>query len=198
MKKIIASISFVLLTITSFGQVVENAEDVTPIKIGEQIPNIEVTSLEGQKNSILKVVKEKPTVLLFYRGGWCPYCNKHLAAVGQSYEEIQKLGYQIVGISPDAPEKLNKSVTKNKLSYKLYSDGDASLIKAMGIAFKAPEKYSNMLLKHSDDKNSEVLPVPSLFVLDTNGKILFEYVNPDYKTRMSPEELVKTLKSLKE
>ncbi len=198
MKKFIVSFSVILFSLTTFAQVAENAEDVTPIKIGEQIPNIEVTSLEGQKNSILKVAKEKPTVLLFYRGGWCPYCNRHLAAVGQSNEEIKKLGYQIIGISPDAPSKLNKSVTKNKLSYKLYSDGDASLIKVMGIAFKAPEKYSNMLLKHSDDKNSEVLPVPSLFVLDTNGKILFEYVNPDYKTRMSPEQLIKTLKSLKE
>lgn len=197
MKKFLLTSTFILLSLISFAQIAENAEDVTPIKVGEQISNIEVTSLEGQQNSILKVVKEKPTVLLFYRGGWCPYCNKHLAAVGQSNEEIQKLGYQIVGVSPDAPERLNKSVTKNKLSYKLYSDGDGSLIKAMGIAFKAPEKYSNMLLKHSDDKNSEVLPVPSLFVLDTNGTIVFEYVNPDYKTRMSPEDLIKTLKSLK-
>ena len=70
-------------------------------------------------------------------------------------------------------------------------------MKGMGIAFKAPRKYSNMLLKHSGDKNADILPVPSLFVVGEDGKIIYEYVNADYKTRMSPEELIKKLESLR-
>jgi peroxiredoxin len=92
---------------------------------------------------------------------------------------------------------LKKSISKNTLSYDLYSDGDGTLMKKMGVAFKAPEKYSSMLLKYSGDKNADVLPVPSLFVIGIDGTILYEYVNPDYKTRMSPEELIKELKSLR-
>lgn len=198
MKKIILSISIFLISFTtSFAQVAENAEDVTPLKVGEKVPSIELTSIENIPISLQEIVKRKPTVLLFYRGGWCPYCNNHLAAVGESKEEILALGYQIIGISPDAPEELKKSVSKNTLSYDLYSDGDGTLMKKMGIAFKAPEKYSSMLLKYSDDKNADLLPVPSLFVIGINGTILYEYVNPDYKTRMSPEELIKGLKSLR-
>ncbi|UMB54382.1 AhpC/TSA family protein [Lutibacter sp. A64] len=198
MKKLVLSISMFLIIITTgFAQVAENAEDVTPLKVGDKVPTIKLTSLENIQVSLEDIVKTKPTVLLFYRGGWCPYCNKHLAAVGQSKSEILELGYKIVGISPDSPTELKESISKNELSYDLYSDADGSLIKSMGIAYKAPEKYSNMLLKYSGDKNSGILPVPSLFVIGVDGKILYEYVNPDYKTRMSPEELIKQLKSLK-
>ena len=198
MKKIILSISIFLIAVTtSFAQVAKNAEDVTPLKIGDNVPTVELTSSDNTQVTLQEIVESKPTILLFYRGGWCPYCNKHLAAVGESKDEILALGYQIVGISPDAPEGLNKSVSKNSLSYDLYSDADGTLMKGMGIAFQAPKKYSNMLLKHSGDKNSDILPVPSLFVVGVDGKIIYEYVNADYKTRMSPEELIKKLESFR-
>jgi peroxiredoxin len=198
MKKIVVSISIFLIAFTtSFAQVAKNAEDVTPLKVGEKVPTVELTSLDNKQVSLQEIVKDKPAVLIFYRGGWCPYCNRHLAAVGQSKDEILALGYQIIGISPDTPEGLKKSIAKNELDYDLYSDGDASLMKAMGIAFEAPKKYSNMLLKHSGDKNADVLPVPSLFLVGVDGKIIYEYVNADYKTRLSPEELIKKLESLR-
>ncbi|PHR70441.1 MAG: antioxidant AhpC [Lutibacter sp.] len=198
MKKIVLSISIILIAFTtSFAQVAENPEDVTPLKVGDKVPTVELTSLDNTQVTLQEIVKSKPTILLFYRGGWCPYCNKHLAAVGESKDEILALGYQIVGISPDAPAGLNNSVSKNNLNYELFSDADGTLIKEMGIAFKAPKKYSNMLLKHSGDKNADILPVPSLFVVGVDGKIIYEYVNADYKTRMSPEELIKKLKSFR-
>lgn len=198
MKKIILSMSIFLISFTtSFAQVAKNAEDVTPLKVGEKVPTIELTSLDNTKVSLQEIVKDKPAVVLFYRGGWCPYCNRHLAAIGQSKDEILALGYQIIGISPDAPEGLKKSIAKNELSYDLYSDGDASLMKAMGIAFEAPKKYNNMLLEYSGDKNADVLPVPSLFLVGVDGTILYEYVNADYKVRLSPEELIKKLESLR-
>jgi peroxiredoxin len=66
----------------------------------------------------------------------------------------------------------------------------------MGIAFQAPEKYSSMLLKYSGDKNSGILPVPSLFVIDTDGTILFEYISPNYKNRITESLLLSVLKDL--
>ncbi|AOW20830.1 peroxiredoxin-like family protein [Urechidicola croceus] len=197
MKKILLASVFTLLLIsTSFAQVAENAEDVTPLKVDDIMPTIELLDLDGTITSTESIISEQPTIFLFYRGGWCPYCNAHLAAVGQSIKEITALGYQIVGISPDSPENLSKLIDKNELTYSLYSDGDGTLIKAMGIAFKAPKKYQSMLEDFSDDKNSELLPVPSIFVVDTDGTILYEYVNPDYKTRLSAEDLIETLEEL--
>jgi peroxiredoxin len=183
--------------LTSFAQIPGKAEDISPLLYGETIPEAMLVSPDGSKQSLLALIGKKPTVLLFYRGGWCPYCNTHLAEIQQAESEIIGLGYQIVAVSPDSPENLKGSVDKNHLKYDLYSDGDGTLAKAMGIAFQAPGRSSDMLKKWSGGFNNGFLPVPSLFVVDTSGTIVFEYINPEYKTRLSSDLLLAVLKALK-
>lgn len=189
-------ILFFLSSFALSAQVYETANDIQHLNVGETIPSIEIRSLEGEKRLFTDIVKEKPTVVLFYRGGWCPYCNTHLAEIAAIEKEITKLGYQIVGISADAPELLKNSVAKNELSYELYSDSTTELIQAMGIAIEAPDRYTNMLLEHSENKNSNIIPVPAAFIVNTEGEILFVYSNPDFKKRISEEELLEKIKSL--
>jgi len=195
MKINILIISF-LLSATTFAQIAEKAETISPLLIGEKVPATEITSTNNQKSTLIELAKNKPTVLLFYRGGWCPYCNTHLSAVGEINEEITKLGYQIVGISPDTPQKLSESIEKQDLDYQLFSDSSGALIQAMGIAFKAPENYSTMLFDFSDGANKGFLPVPSLFILNAEGTIVFEYIAPDYKQRISSTLLLAVLNAL--
>lgn len=193
---------FILLTVIavigfqSYAQVADKAEDISPLLIGEIFPDVLLKSQETSEHSTLSILSEKPTIVLFYRGGWCPYCSAHLAEIQEAESEILELGYQIVAISPDTPENLTITDDKNKINYSLYSDGDGELIKAIGIAYKAPEKYGQMLSSKSGGLNEGFLPVPSAFVVDTSGKILFEYINPDYKTRLSSSLLLAVLKNL--
>ncbi len=198
MKRIVLSITmFLIILTTSFAQIPENAEEISPLKVGEKIPSVALTSTEGIQINTLDIIKEKPSIVIFYRGGWCPFCNKHLEAIGQSKKEILSFGYQLIAISPDAPKKLTNTIDKNDLSYSLYSDSDGKLMTEMGIAFQAPKRYGGVLSKYSDNKNLGVLPVPSLFILDTDGTILYEFINPNYKRRMTVEVLLETLKGLK-
>ncbi|MDO5969343.1 peroxiredoxin-like family protein [Flavivirga aquimarina] len=183
---------------TCIAQVAEKDTDISPLLIGEKVPSLSVVSTEGNKVPLEEVLKQQPSVLLFYRGGWCPFCNRHLSAVGEIQNEIDALGYQIIGFSPDSPKNLKTSKEKGALAYKLFSDADGELIKAMGIAFKAPERYSDRLDKFSGGLNSGFLPVPSAFIVDTDGTILFEYISPNYKQRMSANMLLEILKQLKE
>jgi len=178
------------------AQIPENPEDISPLLISEKIPGAIVQSLEGESISIVEMLKEKRSVLLFYRGGWCPYCNAHLSAVGEVEEEILALGYRVIAISPDSQAELTSTTQKQNLSYTLYSDASGELIKAMGLAFKAPERHEKRLDNYSDGKNPGVLPVPSLFVVDTDATITFEYVNPDYKHRIDSDLLLAILKQL--
>ena len=178
------------------AQVPENPEDISPLLISEKVPDASLQSIEGESVSVTEILKERKSVLLFYRGGWCPYCNAHLSAVGESEQEILALGYQIIAIAPDSPAQLKATVEKQKLNYKLYSDASGVLIKAMGLAFKAPERYEKRLDNYSDGLNPGILPVPSLFVVDTDGTIIFEYINPDYKHRISSEMLMAVLNHL--
>lgn len=186
------------LSFTSWviAQLPEKAEDVSPLLIGEMIPNEQVTTTDGNTIAFHNLLKEKPTVLIFYRGGWCPYCNTQLVEIGQAEADILKLGYQIIAVSPDDVKHLQVTDEKNKLNYQLLSDSKGLLATAAGIAFKAPERYGKMLVEHSGGDNVGFLPVPTVFVLDTKGEILFEYINPNYKVRMPGDLLLAVLKTL--
>jgi peroxiredoxin len=186
---------FFVLT-SSVAQVAEKAEDISPLLISEKVPAVSITSLSGKTAVLTDIVIEKRSILLFYRGGWCPYCNAHLSAVGEIEKEIINLGYQVIAISPDSPENLKVTMGKDELNYELYSDGSGSLMKAMGLAFKAPENYNKRLSNYSNSQNPGLLPVPSLFILNTEGTILFEYISPDYKHRISTDLLLEVLKQL--
>lgn len=191
-------ISLGLISLSTTAQIAEKAEDISPLLIGETIPDAELKAPDATSHKVSTLIAEKPTVLLIYRGGWCPFCNAHLSEIQGIQNEVVRLGYQIVAISPDSPESLAVTDEKDKLDYSLYSDADGKFIQALGIAFKAPDKYTGMLAKTSGGFNNGFLPVPSVFIVDTSGKIQFEYVNPDYKTRLSAGLLLAVLKALKE
>lgn len=177
--------------------VAKTATDITPLLIGEKIPNSTLKSSDNAAVSLSELISKKKTVLVFYRGGWCPYCNLHLAALAEAEKQILDLGYQIVAVSPDSPENLKITAEKDKVKYTLLSDANGALIKEFGIAFEAPENYKSVINVHSNGMNTNFLPVPSVFVVNTNGDILFEYVSPDFKQRISAELLVSVLKTLK-
>jgi peroxiredoxin len=178
------------------AQIPDNPEDISPLLISEKIPDINLQSLQGESIPLTGKLVEKRSVLLFYRGGWCPYCNAHLSAVGEVEEDILALGYQVIAISPDSPGKLRTTAEKEKLRYTLYSDASGDLMTAMGIAFKAPDRYEKRLANYSNGQNPGILPVPSLFVVETDGTIMFEYINPDYKHRISADLLISVLRNL--
>lgn len=173
------------------------AIDVSPLLIGEKAPNSLLRGVGGKSDSLLHILLLKPTVLIFYRGGWCPYCNIHLAELQGIEKDILKLGYQIVAISPDSPENLAASMDKQKLNYQLLSDADMNVSQSFGIAFSVPETSKERLGNASGGNNPGLLPVPSVFVLNQQGEILFEYINPDYKKRLKGSLLLAVLKELK-
>ena len=187
-----------LLFLSQFlsAQLANKAENISPLLIGETVPDITIKTTASAEQSILSVLANKNTVMLFYRGGWCPYCNNQLAEIQDIENEILELGYQIIAISSDSPENLVITDTKNELNYQLYSDATGELVKAMGIAFTAQDKRKERLFNYSGGLNEGFLPVPSVFITDTTGKIVFEYINPNYKTRMSSKLILAVLKNL--
>ncbi len=166
----------------------QKPEDISPLLYGEKIPEVTLLDASGKSVNLNLKVAEKPTILIFYRGGWCPYCTRQLSGFQEIAPDLEKSGYQIIAISTDQPDGLMQSSSKEKLSYTLLSDADLNVSKQFGIAFKAPKGYWDMLPKTTGGKNTDLLlPVPSVFILDKKGVIHFEYINPDFKKRISPE-----------
>lgn len=198
MKKL-SILTFLLLSILSFSQteLPKTATDISPLLIGELIPNVSVENVDQKEIAFNEITKGKKTILIVYRGGWCPYCTEHLAAVGQSEAALLKLGYQIIAVSPDAPANLKETIGKEKLNYTLFSDTKGNLSKALGVAFTPPAGYDKYLLKGSNGGNSSFVPVPSIFFINEKNEISFEYINPSYKTRISNEMLVAVATTIK-
>lgn len=176
--------------------------DVCPLKVGEGIPEGSVLGQEDKIVTLSELVADKPTVLVFYRGAWCGYCIKHLAELNAIKEDVEKLGYQIAGITIDKPEKLSISNEKSNSEIVVYSDSSTETIKAFGLAWKVEDslfdKYKNEYNLDLEDWSGEkhhALPVPAIFVVK-ESKIEFQYVNPDHSKRLKAETLLAILKTL--
>lgn len=188
--------------------IAESADQVTPLLNGQFIPSsIEVTTVEGNKLPLEKVLNNKKTILFFYRGGWCPFCNTQMGQLKQIESQLSKLGFQLIGISTDNEQDLQKSIGKNQLDYQLLADFNSVVSQAFGLAFyssqETTERYlAAMDLKNPLQKNNAgelrlVLPVPAIYVIDSKGLVQFNYVNPNYKVRLHEELLLKAAELVK-
>lgn len=193
-----------ILTTLILSALLLRAEQTTnPLKVGDSIPDVELRTEDGKEVKLRVLASEKPSVLIFYRGGWCPYCMKHLQALAGIEKDLLDAGVQVLAISMDQPAKLRETPNRNKLGYRLFSDSDAAAIKAFGIAFEVDdatlEKYKTYKvdLDAASGRNHHLLPHPSVFVVSTDGVIRFAHVNADYKARLEPAKILEAVRSAK-
>ena len=173
------------------------AEDISPILIGETLPNANFQNVEGETVQLKAILEEKPTILVFYRGGWCPYCNVQLSGLVEIEEDILELGYQIVAISPDDYKTLQSTIENNSTKYKLLSDPNGEFIQEIGIAFRTSSSLKEYIIaKGQKGETSSVMPAPTVMIVDKKGVIKFEYINPNYKERIGGDMLLSVLKTL--
>jgi len=178
-----------------------SADAVYPIKVGATVPTLTLATADGKPFDVGEAIRQKPTVLVFYRGGWCPYCNMQLKQLVEVESKLLALGYQLFAISTDKPEKLQETLAKDKLNYTLLSDSKMIGCSAFGIAFKVEEqlvqKYKsyNIDLEVASGETHHLLPVPSVFIVGTDGIIKFSYVNPNYKVRLDPDVMLAAAKA---
>jgi len=71
-------------------------------------------------------------IIFFYPAAMTPGCTKEACDFRDSLVRLQKAGYDVVGISPDKPDKLARFVEKESLTYPLLSDTDRAVMDAYG------------------------------------------------------------------
>ncbi|MEM0909486.1 MAG: peroxiredoxin-like family protein [Pseudomonadota bacterium] len=181
-----------------------SAEEVTPLLNGMAVPNVKVQTTDGDPLSLHGLFMQKPTVVVFYRGGWCPYCTRQLAGLKDIEQDLVDAGYQIVAISPETPEMLQSQKLKTEFSAQLISDADLNAIRAFGVGFYVPDPMRKRLKDKAnielaaDDSERGVLPAPAVFIVDSQARVLFSYVNPDYTVRPSAELVLSAAKLVKQ
>lgn len=179
----------------SDSDVPDDASDVTPVLIGERAPGFELLSASGETYRFDPGHRHAPAIIVFYRGGWCPYCNAHLMEMRRAEEAVLEMGYELLFLSADSVESLAGSLEETDIEYTLLSDNDLVAAKAYGVAFKVDPATVTRYLEHGIDlekasgRKHHMLPVPAVFIVGIDGEIKFEYVNPNFKVRVDPDLL---------
>ncbi|MBT8067256.1 MAG: redoxin domain-containing protein [Gammaproteobacteria bacterium] len=202
------TLAFSLITSTSmrYGHadvpVAETAADIQPLSAGDPAPRFSVETINNQRFDFDPRELERPTILVSFRGGWCPFCNMHLSELRHVIPAINDMGVDVLFLSGDRSELLLDSLSRETqeaidgLGYTLLSDANAQAAIALGIAFKASAQTIQRRVERGDDierssmERHGVLPVPAVFAINRQGIIEYAYANPDYKTRMSADDLL--------
>lgn len=180
-------------------RVADKPENVRPLTWGDHVPDGELKNPKGRVVRLGSEIRRKPTVLIFYRGGWSSSCAAHLGQLAQMEPEFFKFGFQTLAVSPDEPRQLRETLAARPLPFSLLSDASMEVIKKFGLAFKAsPQDFREYQERGMDGeaafrKHRLLLTVPAAYVADTDGRIHFAYYNPYYKIRVGCEELLKAV-----
>lgn len=179
----------------------------TGLPVGSAAPDATLVDAQGAEHSLSDLIEKAagPVVVIFYRGGWCPYCTKHLAELGARQGELKELGATVLAVSPESFEKLSISEEKGNLSeltdgYTLLSDASQEASRKYNLTFPVDadtqKKYKGYGIDLSkwNANNEWTLPVPAAFVIDQKGVIQWRHVDEDYSKRVSADELLKAVR----
>ena len=178
----------------------KKAEEAKGIPVGTIIKPFVAKTAEGKRFSLKQALEKGPVALVFYRGQWCPVCNKHLRKLQDSLSLITAKGAQLIAVSPEKPELLAKTREKTGAAFPLLYDEGYAIANLFDVTFLPPKATrllyntainANLKEAHSDD--SERLPIPATFGLDQKGKVLWRQVDPDYKVRATVQDILRNL-----
>ncbi|MDT8402499.1 MAG: peroxiredoxin-like family protein [Bacteroidales bacterium] len=200
MKTIVITLIIFFTMVQINAQKTRSAEEAKGLEAGTVAPDFRAVDASGNEFHLASALKEGPVVLIFYRGHWCPVCNKHLAVIQDSLQLITDKGATVVAVSPQKPEYLDKMADKTGASFSLLYDEGYAIADAYDVTF-TPEKkeliiYNTVLnaqLKKSQSDDSQRLPIPATYIIDRDGLIAWRQFDPDYKNRSNVKNILEAL-----
>lgn len=200
MKSIFTIIILIILSMNLQAQKERKLDEAKGLNPGVEAPLFKAIDGSGTEFSLEDALKSNPVVVIFYRGFWCPVCNKHLAQIQDSLHLILEKGATVIAVSPEKPEYLNKMAEKSGASFTLLYDKDYKISDAYDVTFKPESKqlfvYNTLLgahLRETHSDESQRLPIPATYIINQDGIIVWRQFDPDYKKRSTVSEIVKAL-----
>ena len=181
----------------SHAEIAASAEETQPLPAGGAAPPFTARNADGSDFVFDPSAMQRPAMLIFYRGGWCPYCNAHLAELRHVVPELEQRGMDVYFLSADSPANLASALhgEAEGLDYTLLSDARLGAAEAFGLAFRVADDYYQAAkdygvdLEEASGETHHALPIPAAYLIDTEGTIRFAHANPDYTQRLSAPEL---------
>lgn len=199
MKKL--TLLLLVLLAFSLSMAQTKAENETRgLAIGAEAPQIQLVNQDSLPFNSADALKTGPLLVVFYRGQWCPYCNKHLSAINDSLELLKAKGVTVVAISPEQPAYLRTMVEKTGGGFTFLYDAGYATAQAFDVLFdpgtEIKKRYNqrakaNMAAAHNDSR--ELLPIPASFLINQQGEVIWRHFEHDYKKRSSVADILNAL-----
>jgi peroxiredoxin len=168
--------------------------------INSKAPDFKGKDQNGKDISLKDLRKKGPVVVVFYRGNWCPYCNKELKRMQDSLQLLSDKSAQVVAISPEKSEGITKTIGKTGATFPILHDEDMKIAKSYGVAYQVDEKtqqryksFGNDLLEINGQKERAYLPIPAVYIVNRDGTVTFRYFEEDYRKRVYVKDLLTNL-----
>jgi peroxiredoxin len=194
MKGILFAVCLIMTACTATAQ-----EAPEGLFISSKAPDFKGKDQNGKEVRLKDLLKEGKVVLVFYRGQWCPYCNRELSRLQDSLQMIKAKGATLIAVSPEKPENISKTVEKTKAEYSILYDEGLKIMKAYEVEFEVPEntitryRNSGIDLEKNNGDNGKYLPVPAIYIIDQESTVTYRFFEPDYRKRPSVLEILSNL-----
>jgi len=173
------------------------------IAAGDSLESFTLDDANGIPITLDQLVAEGPAVFVFYRGGWCPYCNLALRTYQRELlPELDRFGSRLVAISPQSPDQSLSTAEKAELDFMVLSDPASRLARRIGISFQQSEdvleaqRKLGLDLAQVNAEGSIELPRPTVLIVDQDHTVRFVDVQPDYTARTEVADILRALSDM--
>ena len=188
-----------VLLLSLYIGVAAGQNSTSTLLVGDRAPDFHGIDQAGELVNLRESLKKGPVVLIFFRGSWCPYCNKHISKFQDSLEYVLDKGASVIAVSPQIPEYNNKIVKKTGATFSIIHDRGYQIMDAYYVSFPMNEKtikrYSTFgkRVDRANGNEDYILPVPATFIIGEDRKIRYIQYDPNYKNRSSVAEVLQNL-----
>lgn len=184
-------------------RLLEDGAATAALKAGDRLPSFVLASAEGHLVRSEELLAGGPIVLSFYRGRWCPYCSAELDALNTVADMIRSKGATLVAVTAEAGGEALRMKFERQFDFEILCDLDNGLALECGLVFQLPQELQTAYLESNMDlptlygNTSWFLPIPATYIVDRGGVIRDFYVNPDFRYRLDPAEVLSAIERLK-
>lgn len=170
------------------------------VVVGRTAPGFELPDVHGKTVSLASLTAKGPVLVVFYRGGWCPYCNMQIHELSRRAPDFEKLGVQLVAISVDKPDKAAVTQASWTIPFPVLSDPDAKVHAAWNVVHVVPSpvfeklKAFGMDIEAWSGRKHHKIAIPSVFLVDKEGVVRWAHAERDYKVRPSVDQVLSAIR----
>jgi peroxiredoxin len=166
------------------------------LKTNTAAPDFSAKDQNGTTFHLKSSLTKGPVLLVFYRGQWCPFCNKELKSLEDSLTLITHKGATLVAVTPELQENVSKTIAKTGATYPILHDEGLKIMKSYDVAYEVDSAWTARYLKFgvnvagNNGSNGNHLPVPAIYIIDRKGVIVYRFFEPDFRIRPSVAEMI--------